>query len=274
MKNEKVFTPDQVLAGSQEIGSGDPAEVAFHALAYALDTENLLIMHHVKDGYVHYIGAPAEKFVNTGASCSPLMMALKSTDGAYIHDEAQHAVLIIKSKGRYRTYVGTIDEVRHICDREKLSPILVTENDECGHWEARTYDDVKENMKFSKRITMTGVVASIIFGFLWFSSVALQGYYQQATISLDSSASERVKKAINSIPSYHPIDSKMAEFQIVKSVAAKSGGWVKTFSINEGKVGYELELPQWVTSDYIQSLEGAAAYKSENSVIIRKGAAK
>lgn len=272
MFEKELFTPEQVVAGAKPFGSAEPREAAFNALAYTLQSESIVLIYRVVDDMVHYAGAPTTHFRNKGSTETPLYSVLGAEDGAYIIDEQSYSILIIKEGEDYRTYPGTYDKAREACKREGYDDAIEinSESDlETNSWESITFDDAKQSFETNRKITTRALLITALCSVIWVGMSGAIGTLKQSAYNYDLSAKNKIAKAIDSIPTYQPVDSVLADLSVAKSVAVKSGGWINRFDVRDNLTGLDLSMPSWVTRDYIAPLGQVKAETLDDGMMIR-----
>lgn len=271
MQDTQFFTPAGLLIGSKEVGSFDHIEAAYNALSFSFNTEEVAFIAIKSGDYVRYAGAPSACFVDIGAEAlSQVSIALSSEDGVFIIDEGKYSLLIQKEGEAFSSRSGSYDEVREICSDEELD-FQVLERDEelSAKWVTMSYHKTRKVKKLNQRVSVVSGLVALAMGVVWVGGSILTGTLTKSAQSYDYSVKQHLDEAIKSIPVNHPVDYKISKLQALKAVATKSGGWINEFKVEKGQVGFSMEMPYWVTNEYVAPLGKVTSEKNpKNQTIV------
>ena len=227
----------------------------------ALDTEDVCQVCSTDRGHGYYLAIPSAVTKNSGRFMTALAAALPghpqhAGNAAYtLSFPAQNfAVAVIKTDDDFRVIANESSPVFEAIEDTGL-PIV-----DCATFR----QDPLISMKLAAQESAyrLGSVLSLSLGglFVLFSlllllfkvGAGLTGSVLAAEIEDREKQLQEVSQKLNLIA---PLSRDLAQLSRISATVSRAGGWVKYYNIDDkGVESFELELPSWVSRDYIEAL--------------------
>lgn len=250
----ELFTPNSFVAGTRPTGRHDPAEVAWHAAAAALDTEDLRMVVSVTPGRVWFLAAPARDFASAPDCATPLAAALPGMadhrgEGTYLLplDPLPLWAAVQFQGEQIRSFTGSFEDAKRFGDSLGLpthEASAMTAAPWCGYQAMRLAAEragLRVAFRWGAGLTAVGFL-------LWISAAAMGAIAEHR----QGAASAALKARITSLTQYanqlheQPLARTLAELQQVSQVAVQSGGAISRYQIKQGQTHWRMRLPAWV----------------------------
>lgn len=276
-KGEMVFqdyTPAEFIAGVIPT-TRNSWEAAWHAAVVALDTEAVRLVTSEHKGKTWYIAAPASAFASNPNATCVLSNALPGMprhegDGAYIGQVSHRQTgCIIIQDGHAYCYTGENEEAREFA-QQYSAPIHEATGD--AVWQGYNEKTTAESQKSA----MFAIKAALFFiGFgvlLWLGLAALRGASAERASTIQAEWDRNVGQIVQTFNASRlsQVRSLMADLHTLSSRALAAKGRITKYSIHNGKLTWEMELPLWVTSDYYQDLGGHAEVVNDKVTVTKE----
>ena len=268
LKEEK-FTPEEVIAGAVPYVEGNPREIAYHAASYALDTERVHLVCSQHDGMVYYLASPSSEFANMPLSSTPLGSALPGGkghqgDGIYTLNLGHSVFVVVVQEQTLRSYVGDPVEVKGFTSDIDLPVYSLDGGEHLSSWDGYRLMEIREDRRIARSVTAFGVLASFLGLALWIVLVMANSWLSSNVSDRYVEARKNADQISRELATVDPLAVHLNELQRITSVAVKAKGWVGFYRLRKGQVSWEVDMPSWVTEDYIKALGGGVrAVKNE-----------
>lgn len=249
----KVY--EKIIVGVLPQGSGLPEEAVNFAAVHALGTGAVAATYAQQGGRVFYIAMPCSAMASNLSFYTPLAAALPGHrdhrgDGAYLLEMDGVIAAIVKKGGALDLVVNSSAIVRSLVDGLDL-PVFEADGFEPTELIALDVLRKRESDKLasvvSKIAMWTGGFSAI---FLVAASIA-SGFFEP---TIAEKREMEAEKMLQQSLKPQPIFDHVSGLQKVASVTARAGGWIKSYKFEKNKVTWVIELPEWVTKDYIDEL--------------------
>lgn len=282
------FAPDSMIAGSVPLAAGaNPLQVAYHAAAFALDSERVRVIYAASRQRVHYMAAAAADFAAlppdrpTGTAlgaaleeavqrpADALPLALLAAD-----DAGTTAVVLHEGKlSSFRGYSALIEQQL----RERYGELElrdVTQHPASHVWRghAELQNAAARRLQRASLALACTLASAAALGLVWLN--LLRGPGQQPAIAeanqaLSAGMAEAVKRANAPMLS---ASYTFFEVQRLATLASDSGGRIVKFVQDNNRIAWELRLPLWVTQEMLTPLGSDIRVRREgDSLFVRRG---
>jgi hypothetical protein len=282
------LAPDSMIAGTVPLARGaDPLTAAYHAAAFALDTERVRLMARAAGDRVHYLAAAASDF-NSQAADRPTGTALgnilqraqgRARDAmalALLEADDAGTTAVVLADGEvasFRGYSALIEE--QLRERyPELEIVDVTQEPATTSWEG--YQALQD--RSARRVQRFSLLAAATVATLSLAGLALlsglrgpgrQPAIAQANEALARAVGDGVQRA--NAPSLSA-SYTFFEVQRLASLAADSGGRIVKFVQDNNRIAWEVRLPLWVTQEMLAALGSDIRVRREaNALVVRRG---
>lgn len=253
-----VYTPDSVIAAAVPFGNEDPREVAYNNAAYALDRDAIHLIYSVDGRYVYYIAASSSDFAGHPNAATPLAAALPGMkehqgDGAYVTISGSAYAVIIKRENDMFSYVGDKQSVDAFIASHGV-PTVNTLETALAPWEGFQLGSMRRAAELAKISAVTGILVLVLAIAGWFYFALKSTDYSDTIDQSVSSINRSIQTSITKLSDFttHPLQKSLEDLQRITILSTEVGGWVKKYEVDDkGNVGWTVELPRWVTGEYL-----------------------
>jgi hypothetical protein len=283
----KLFTPVGLVAGSRPIGTGKAVEVAYHAVASALENDSVKFIYVEKNGVVHFIGAAAKEFTNapSDAISSELAFALPKNNkepeidvGIIVPCDFGRFAGIVRKGGLFTVYTGSLDSVEEFISASSVTLISEAPTDvglsNLPLWIGFDSSKTQETKTMANYVIAAFLTWSLLMGGIWVGSgivasknaVAMTNYKEKADLAIRHAATELALSGTKS-------EKVMDEFQKLITLSVQAKGKVNNFSAIDGRIiGWKMELPEYTAAKVYEAMNVEKVEKIDGKLIISKGA--
>lgn len=282
------LAPDSMIAGTVPLARGaDPLTAAYHAAAFALDTERVRLMARAVGDRVHYLAAAASDFNNqpaerlTGTALGGILAQAQQRPPdavplALLEADDAGTTAVVLADGEvtsFRGYSALIEEQlrEHYAGLEIVD---VTQEPALSTWQGyqALQDRSARRVQRVSLLAATAVATLSLAGLIVVSGLrgpGRQPAIAQANEALARTVGEAVQRA--NAPSLSATYT-FFEVQRLASLAADSGGRIMKFVQDNNRIAWEVRLPLWVTQEMLMSLGSDIRVRREaNALVVRRG---
>lgn len=258
--HEDIYS--SMAAGSFPLPKGsDFRQAAYWIARDTLDTENVAQMAAVEDGRVYYLAIPSKVLENNGRFESALTAALPGHSGhkgsgAYTlrFPANNFAVAALKTEDGLRIIANEITPVFEAIDEAGL-PVI-----DCSELEVKPLLSMslaaqESAYKIGGAITFACTALFLIScaAYVLFNLGA--GLTGSLIMNKIEAREAQLRQVATQLNLSSPLSKDLAQLTKVSATVSRAGGWIKRYEVNaKGIESFEIELPSWVSRDYIDAL--------------------
>ena len=252
---DKFKVYEKIIVGVLPAGSGLPEEAVNFAAVHALGISSISATYSQSDGRIFYIALPSSAMASGLSFFTPLAAALPGNkghqgDGAYALEMDGNMAVIIKRGASLDLVVNASGVVRSLIESLDV-PVYDVEGRESTELVAldvlRKRESDKVAVVISKIAMWTGAISVAVL----LAAAVTSGFFEP-TIAEKREAEAEVMLRQSLKP--QPLFEHVSKLQKIAAVTARAGGWIKSYKYEKNKVAWHIELPEWVTKDYIDEL--------------------
>lgn len=265
-----------MVAGSFPKPKSDSSKSAYWIAREALNDDRLAMVSGHDDTHVFYLAVPTRAFSNGSLELLPLAAALPNHpehegDGAYVLHikNSDVTVAVLKDGKNFKIICNETMAVQETIEDSKLRQI------ECSSkvpWPLQSLRMAAEEAadvatKWAGRVSAVVLAMSVI---TYLVSLVMSPLMESRFKDAISSREHSLASMIGQISLSSPLAEQMAKFQNITSVVVRAGGWIKSYSFKQGVETFVVELPEWVSRDYLDALgsEITTEFDKVNSVLV------
>lgn len=259
---EEVF--GQMVAGTLPMASGDPLASVALVVRDLLGTDavHAVIAADPKARRVHYFAVPSRLLHSTPNLSLPLTAAIPGHpahegDGAYVMHSAPVSAAAILRNGELRLVVNEASLVEALI-AEAGVPAFDVGALETGWRMISRRAEIQRVADRTSALVARGAGAMAIVAAVGYVALAASAAWLEAGRELAASPAQHeamLREALNRIQLTSPLTEQLGRLQGISAVTVRAGGWIDTYQVEKGSEHYRLVLPEWVTRDYLQSLD-------------------
>lgn len=272
-----IFTPESIVAGSIPIGSKNPLEAAYHAASYGLDADSVHIVSSVSDGRIYYLAAPSVDFASHMSAETILSVALPGMpghhgDAAYVASIGVMSCVVVKLGQSLYSYVGDESGVQTFASSYDV-PVIYVDDSVTAPWAGFNQTMLERAKRMSAMLHIGGASLAGILFLAWGGLGVLGGSALGKKEAAESTITVNADDIKRNILSSQPMLTTLSDIQRVASVAMSAGGWVNFYKVEKGAVSWEVEMPMWITGDYLSKLASdakAVRQDGKSTILVQK----
>jgi hypothetical protein len=251
-----------MIAGQFPLAKGAQYQSSAYWMAReALNTEDVAQLCAKDSKNVYYLAIPTAVTKNTGRFETALAAALPGHpqhvgDAAYtLRFPAQNfAVAILKTEEDFRIIANEVNPVFEAIEESGLKVV------DCSEVKPDPLVSMKlaaqeSAYRLNNVLSLSFAGLFIIFSLLllFFKvGAGLTGSVLAAQLEAKEKQLQEVSQTLNLIS---PLSRDLAQLSRISATVSRAGGWIKYYNIDDkGQESFELELPSWVSRDYIEAL--------------------
>lgn len=284
VRSVQSYTPRAIVAGSRLYGSGKPLEVAYHAVASALETNAVKFVHTQRDGYVHFIGAAARDFTNApdGELTTELALGLpgvldNEAVGLRTNADIGFSAIRRDAAGTLSVYSGSDEDTWQFISTGRIEIVdprtAPKDLNALPRWVGFDQTQTTETKRAAMVVVLTMFFWSMAMTAAWIGGSYLAGTYGKQMESNRASAEQAIREAASALAlSGRRNETVLEEFQKLAAMAISAQGKVTRFTASEGKViGWRVEVPEYTPSRMYERFAVDKAEVTGGKLVLSKG---
>jgi hypothetical protein len=277
---EDVF--GQMVAGTLPLAAGDPLAAVGLVVRDLLGTDavHAIVVSDLPNRRVHYFAVPSRALHSTTDLSLPLSAALPAHpahegDGCYVMHRAPVSAAAILRGGELRLVVNEATLVEAVVAESGLPAFDVTGLANGWRLVSRRSEIQRLADRSSALVTRwaggTALVLGVAYAAMSASAAWLSAGADAAASPLQHEA--MVREVLNRVQLSSPLTEQLGRLQGISSVVVRAGGWIDSYQVEKGAEHYRVILPEWVTRDYLASLDNnvRADRKGDGTIEVIKG---
>ena len=281
----EIYFPPEMIAGCAPAVAGQERDMAWQAAAEALDSERLHFVYNVHEGFVWFLAVKSADLASHShswcpfASLLPGMPAAQALPALYSHDEDGVTMLLAAAYGELHLHRGATTIVIAKAERlardhgdaplvplvpEKVDALPVTP------WVSASLQEDRTGRLIATASVLSGLAVAVLAFIVWlltsFASLAVQHNVADAQAQSQQAVQQLMQRAIQLRVS--PLRGQLAHFAELNEELIRMGGWLKSYSITNGKVEWKAVLPPAITADRITKLGGHTKDIAEDGITV------
>lgn len=248
-----------MVAGSFPKTEGSSQQSAYWLAREALDDDRLALVSGSSETHVFYLAVPTRAFSNGALRDLALAAAFPNHpehegDGAYVlHLGHDVTVAVIINGSDFKILCNEQLAVLEIIEDEGLRQI---ECDTKMAWPLKSLRLSSEQAadvatKWAGKVSAVVMALSVL---VYAASSIASGVIEGRSKDAISVREHGLAAIIGQVALSSPLAERMAKFQQISSVIVRAGGWLKAYSFKNGEESFVVELPEWVSRDYLDAL--------------------
>lgn len=225
----------------------------------ALDDERLALVSGSDETHTYYLAVPTRAFSSGSLGALALAAAFPDHpehegDGAYVlHLKQDLAVAVLKSGSEFKIICNEQIAVLESVDDAGLKQF------DCSTklaWPLKSLRLSSEEAA-DAATKWVGKVAAVVLTLsvlTYLVSAVTSAVLEGRTKDVISAREHGLASMIGQVALSSPLAERMAKFQQITSVVVRAGGWIKSYSFKDGIEDFVVELPEWVSRDYLDAL--------------------
>lgn len=221
-------------------------------------------VHYVRSpnpmqGRYHYLALPSAALASELDPSTPLAMALPGHPahrgaGAYVLNTGQYTVAVLFDGTQMDLVCNEHAIVAEFLADQALEQIEVPAGTEA--WRLVSAETKRNQLLevVSLRLIRYSLVSLSLFAGLGFGLVAADSWLTARVERNNVQTEEALASALKTIQVGSPLSRVMADYEKKTSVAVRSGGWLDSYRIANGKESFRFFVPTWISPDYLQTL--------------------
>ena len=268
-----VVAPEALQSAKEDIyaamtagGFNIPKDANYEKTAYwlareALDTDNVSQICAQKAGYAFYLAIPSLAMSSSGRFKTPLAAALPSHpdhkgNGAYTlrFPDSNFAVAVLKTDNDLRIIANEITPVFEALEDTRLDIF------DCANFAPHELVSLSLAAQESaavvgRVIASTSMVVLICTAILYLITNMIIGWTGSTVLKKIEAREAQMEQVVREVSLVSPLSRNLASLSKITASVARAGGWIKSYQIDaSGNEYFEVELPEWVSRDYVESL--------------------
>jgi hypothetical protein len=259
---EEVF--GQMVAGSLPLAGADPMASVALVIRDLLGTDavHAVVAADTRARRVHYFAVPSRVLHSTADLSLPLTAAIPGHpshegDGAYVMHSAPVSAAAIVRGGELKLIVNEATLVEAVVSESGLPAFDVSDLQTGWRMISRRAEVQRVADRASTLVARgAGALAAVAAaGYVGFSAAAswLAAGSNAEVSPLQQEAVMR--EALRRVDLTSPLTVQLGRIQSISAVAVRAGGWIDLYQLDKGVEHYRIVLPEWVTRDYLSSLD-------------------
>ena len=251
-----------MIAGQLPLAKGAQYQTSAYWLARdALNTEDVAQICSKDNKHIYYLAIPSSATKSNGRFSTALAASLPGHprhvgDAAYMlrFPSQNFAVAVLKTEDDFRIIANEVNPVLEAIEDTGLKVV------DCSEFTAEPLVSMKlaaqeSAYKLNNLLSLSFSGLFIVFSLLllFFKvGAGLTGSVLAAHLDEKEKQLQEVSQTLNLIS---PLSRDLAQLSRISATVSRAGGWIKYYNIDEkGQESFELELPSWVSRDYIDAL--------------------
>lgn len=268
------FLPRSLIAGSLPLAKDAvPAQVAYNAASFALDSERICLIIAVKGARVHYLAGAASDFASqSGAVCTALACALPGSPfyrgpGVYfspVGDDGLTAC-VIGTDDNVKCFVGAEVDALRFQESEQMAdlPVVrlassVLKLATLPPWRPFNECERDSSQRLLVRLRHFGIGYCAAMVALWVATAVYAAAVDDRVQNSAAQAQALIASAQQAMAEdggmHHPA---WQELQTISRFVLEHQGRVTAFEAKAGKINWALDVPDFVTGDEIGKAFGS-----------------
>lgn len=272
----------QMVAGTLPMAGGNTLASVELVVRDLLGTEavHAVVVADAVARRVHYFAVPSRLLHSSADLTLPLTVAIPGHpahkgDGAYVMHAAPVSAAAVLRNGELRMFVNETTLVEATVSEMDLPVIDVSAFDSGWRMVSRQAEIQRVADRTSILVVRWAGAVAVLAG-LGYVGLIGAGAWLRSNQDVSASPLQQeamIRDALGRVQLASPLAEQLGRLQSISAVVVRGGGWIDAYQLEKGAEHFRVMLPEWVTRDYLASLDAnvRAERTGEGTIEVIKG---